>query len=223
MTLTDADLAVLLDVDGTLIDSTYHHALAWQRAFTRHTTPPPMARLHRAIGMGGDKLVAHVTSQQTEDRLGDQLRADWREEYLQLRGEVAALPGAATMVAEIADAGHRVAVASSGDPQFAQDAVDFLRIGDHLELVLSSADVDASKPEPDLVGEALARLGHPAYAVMVGDTVYDVEAARRADIPCVALLSGGFGLDELEEAGAACIVEHPVDLCGVDWWDVARS
>lgn len=219
----NGQVAVLLDVDGTLVDSTYHHAVAWHRAFSRHVTAPPMWRLHRAIGMGGDKLVAHVAGEEVEDRLGDRLRSDWREEYLALRGEVPELPGAADLVADLAGRGFRVSVASSGDPQFARDAVDFLGVGEHLEDLVTSADVDASKPEPDLVGEALERLGTPAHAVLVGDTVYDVEAARRAGITCVALLSGGFGREELRSAGAVEVVEHPADLRDFDWHAVARA
>lgn len=207
---------MLLDIDGTLVDSTYHHAIAWHRAFSRHAAPPPpMSHIHRAIGMGGDRLVIHVAGQDVEDASGDDLRTAWREEYLALRAEVQPLPGAAELVADIAAHGTRVALASSGDPQFAREAIDLLGIGEHVEVLLTSDDVDASKPDPDLVQAALERLGEVDRAVFVGDTVYDVEAARRAGIGCLALLTGGFATAELEAAGARAVVDAPADLRGV--------
>lgn len=211
--------AVLLDIDGTLVDSTYHHAVAWSRAFSRHGTPPAMWRIHRAIGMGGDKLVAHVTDEETEARIGDSLRDAWREEYLPLREEVVALPGAARLVAEVRARGARVAIASSGDPQFAQEAIEMLGIGDQVDVLLTSDDVDGSKPEPDLLQTTLHRLGDVDRAVLVGDTVYDVESARRTGIPCLAVRTGGFGQQELEEAGAALVVDSTADLLSGAWAD----
>lgn len=219
--MSGGDDVVLLDIDGTLVDSTYHHAVAWFRAFGRHGTPPPMWQVHRAIGMGGDKLVAHVTDEETEDRIGDALRDAWREEYLPLRDEVVALPGAADLVAEIRDRGARVAVASSGDPQFAREAIELLGIGDHVEVLLTSDDVDASKPEPDLLQATLDRLGEMGgdveRAVLVGDTVYDIESARRVGIPCIAVRTGGFGQAELEEAGAVLVTGSTAELLGGAW------
>jgi HAD superfamily hydrolase (TIGR01549 family) len=208
--------AVLFDIDGTLVDSTYHHAVAWHRAFTRLGDAPPMWRLHRAIGMGGDKLVAHVAGDETEAQHGDKLRDFWREEYLELRAEVRPLPGAADLVQRLS-AGHRVALASSGDPEFAREAIDLLGIGDRIEALTTSEDVDASKPEPDLVAATLDRLGEVRRAVFVGDTPYDVEAARRAGMGCIAVLTGGFSRAELTEAGASLVVESLAELVDVDW------
>ena len=209
--------AVLLDIDGTLVDSTYHHAVAWHRAFSRHGTPPPLWEVHRAIGMGGDKLVAHVAGEDVEQRLGDALRDAWREEYLELRAEVRPLPGAAELVAEVAGSGARVALASSGDPQFSREAVELLGIGEHVEVLLTSDDVDASKPEPDLLQATLERLDGVERAVFVGDTVYDVEASRRVGLGCLALRSGGFGREELESAGALLVAESPDRLRSGVW------
>lgn len=210
--------AVLFDIDGTLVDSTYHHAMAWHRAFARITqAPPPLWRLHRAIGMGGDRLVTEVAGEEAEQRHGDELRAAWREEYLALRAEVRSLPGATDLVHRLISEGFAVALASSGDPQFSREAVDLLGIGDDIALLLTSEDVDDSKPAPDLVEAALHRLGDPEAAVFVGDTVYDVEAARRAGLGCIALRSGGFGRAELEDAGALRVEELPRDLLGLDW------
>lgn len=217
---TGGSTAVLLDIDGTLVDSTYHHAIAWSRAFARDGAPPELHRLHRAIGMGGDKLVAHVTDDDVEEQRGDALRDAWKEEYLELRAEVRPLPGARDLVLALHKRGVRVALASSGDPQFSREALHLLDVDDAVELLVTSEDVAASKPEPDLVGLTLERLAERTpvdRAVFVGDTVYDVEAAARAGIPCVALLTGGFGRAELEQAGAARVVESPTDLVDADW------
>jgi HAD superfamily hydrolase (TIGR01549 family) len=217
--MTSPTTAVLLDIDGTLVDSTYHHAVAWHRAFARHDVEQSMWRIHRTVGMGGDKLVAEVAGDEVEERLGDDLRDAWREEYLALRQEVRPLPGASDVVRRLRADGVRVALASSGDPQFSQEAVDLLGIGDDIELLTTSDDVDASKPEPDLVGETLRRLGGVDRAVLVGDTVYDVESAARAGIPCIAVRTGGFGEAELQEAGAVLVVGAPADLVDLDWDD----
>lgn len=212
-----SDRAVLLDIDGTLIDSTYHHALAWHRAFARHDLHPPMHAVHRTIGMGGDKLVAEVAGDDVEDRLGDALRDAWREEYLPLREEVRPIDGAADLVRRLHADGHRVALASSGDPQFSQEAVDLLGVRDEIEVLTTSEDVDDSKPEPDLLGETLRRMGGVSHAVLLGDTVYDVESAKRAGMPCLAVLTGGYGRAELTDAGAALVVDGPSDLLAADW------
>ncbi|MBA2953277.1 HAD-IA family hydrolase [Nocardioides sp. MAH-18] len=213
--------AVLLDIDGTLIDSTYHHALAWHRAFARHAEPPPLWRLHRAIGMGGDKLVGHVADEETEERLGDRLRDGWREEYAAVRGEVRPLPGARDLVRALRDQGYRVALASSGDPEFSREAVDLIGIADDIDLLTTAEDVDESKPEPDLLGETIRRLrdqgAEVQHAVLVGDTVYDVESASRAGLACVGVLTGGVSETELRSAGAVQVAEAPRDLVGLDW------
>ncbi len=209
--------AVLLDIDGTLVDSTYHHAVAWHRAFRRLGDAPPMWRIHRAIGMGGDKLVGHVAGQDVEERHGDELRDAWKQMYAEIRAEVQPLPGAADLVRRLAGEGYRVALASSGDPQFSREAVELLGIGDDLELLTTSEDVEDSKPDPDLVGETLRRLDGVEVAVFVGDTVYDVEAAERAGIGCVGLRSGGFSTSELTEAGARLVADTPADLVDLHW------
>jgi len=211
------DRAVLLDIDGTLVDSTYHHALAWHRAFDRYGDPPPLWRVHRTIGMGGDKLVAEVADEETEERLGDQLRDAWQEEYRTLLPEVRPLPGASALVTDIRQAGVRVALASSGEPEFAQHAVDLLGITDDVEVLVTNADVDDSKPDPDLLQVTLSRLDGVASAVLVGDTIYDVQAAARAGLSCLTVRTGGFGTAELDAAGAALVVESVEELRDGAW------
>ena len=215
--MTDtAPAAILFDIDGTLVDSTYHHAIAWQRAFGRHQLTIPLWRIHRTIGMGGDKLVAEVAGDDVEERLGDELRATWREEYVEIKGEVAALPGAAELVKQLTRRGYLVALASSGDPEFANETLDDLGIRDDVEVLKTSDDVDGSKPEPDLITITLEALG-TSRSVLVGDTPYDVESARRAGLRCIGLRSGGYSEAELTEAGAALVVDAPEDLLDMDW------
>jgi HAD superfamily hydrolase (TIGR01549 family) len=209
--------AVLFDIDGTLVDSTYHHAVAWHRAFTRITDVPPMWRLHRAIGMGGDRLVAAVADDRTEEQYGDDLRDAWRSEYAKLRAEVRAIDGATALVQKLVADGFVVALASSGDPEFSKEAVDLLGIGDDIAALLTSDDVDSSKPDPDLIEQTLERVGPVDAAVFVGDTVYDVESAERAGIGCLAVRTGGFGKAELEAAGALEVADGLADLLDLDW------
>jgi HAD superfamily hydrolase (TIGR01549 family) len=212
-----SDKAVLLDIDGTLIDSTYHHAIAWQRAFTSLALPIPLHRIHRTVGMGGDKLVAAVAGDRVEQRHGDELRDRWREEYAGLKDEVLPLPGAADLVRRLARAGFQVALASSGDPEFAREAVASLGIEDDLAVLTTSADVEDSKPDPDLVLETLQRLDGVTRAVFVGDTPYDVESAAQAGLRCLTLRAGGYSTAELTEAGAAIVVDVPADLIDLAW------
>jgi HAD superfamily hydrolase (TIGR01549 family) len=210
------DAAILFDIDGTLVDSTYHHAIAWQRAFDRHGLPIPLWWIHRTVGMGGDKLVAEVAGADVEEGLGDALRDAWREEYVEIKSEVDELPGAADLVRKLASAGYTVALASSGDPEFADEALDDLGIRDVVEILKTSEDVDGSKPEPDLIEVTLDAVDR-SRGVLVGDTPYDVESAARAGIGCIGLRSGGYSAAELTEAGAALVVDVPADLMGLDW------
>ncbi|ROR92977.1 HAD family hydrolase [Nocardioides aurantiacus] len=206
----------MFDVDGTLVDSTYHHAVAWQRAFDRHELHFPLWRIHPTVGMGGDKLVGEVAGDAVEERLGDDLREAWQEEYAELEAEVDPLPGARDLVRALAADGWRVALASSGEPQFAEKALASLGVRDDVAVLVTNDDVEASKPEPDLLEVTLSRLG-VARAVMVGDTPYDVQAATAAGLACVALRSGGFGEAELTEAGAVHVAGTPADLLDLDW------
>ena len=218
--MTDPD-TVLLDVDGTLVDSTYHHALAWHRAFASHDVHQPVWRIHRAIGMGGDRLVAAVAGDDVEDRLGDALREAWETAYEPLRREVRVLPGAADLVRTLKEEGFRVALASSGKPEHTEQAVEVLGVEDLLDAVTTSEDADSSKPAPDIFRIALRKAGGTA-AVVVGDSVHDIDAAKGLGAPCVAVRTGGFGVAELEEAGAILVVDGPADLLQADWRALGR-
>jgi HAD superfamily hydrolase (TIGR01549 family) len=209
--------AVLFDIDGTLVDSTYHHAIAWQRAFDSIDKPLPLWRIHRSVGMGGDKLVADVAGDEVEEEHGDDLRDRWREEYAELRSEVDPLPGAADLVRSLAKAGYQVALASSGDPEFSREAITTLGIDDEVAALTTSEDVDDSKPEPDLLQVTLYRLDGVTHAVFVGDTPYDAESAAKAGMKCLGLRSGGYSEAELLDGGAVLVVDLPEDLLELDW------
>jgi HAD superfamily hydrolase (TIGR01549 family) len=208
--------AVLFDVDGTLVDSTYHHAVAWGRAFAAHGITVPMWRIHRTIGMGGDKLVGEVAGAAVEEEHGDALPERWEEEYAGMVENVPALEGAADLVTRLHEDGCTIALASSGKQRFTEDAVRTLGIGDLVDLQTSSDDAEESKPEPDIFGVTVEKLGADE-AVAVGDTPYDVEAAARIGLRCVAVLTGGFSRAELEDAGAAVVVESLAELVDADW------
>ncbi len=204
----------ILDVDGTLVDTNYQHALAWYRAFRSLGETYPVWRIHRLIGMGGDQLVKAIGGDEVEERIGDEARERWVEEFDPLLDEIAVLPGARELVVALKDRGHRVVLASSGKPHHVDRALDLLDARDLADGWTTSDDVEATKPAPDLLQVALERIGEPADApsVLVGDSVYDVEAAKNAGMPAIVVRSGGFGDDELREAGAIGIYDTPADL-----------
>ena len=209
--------AILFDIDGTLIDSTYHHALAWHRALDRYDVAVPTWRVHRAIGMGGDKLVAHVAGDDVERDLGDDLRAAWEEEYAEMVDEVPPLPGASDLVKRLSADGHTVALASSGAERFSKAAVELLGIGDDVAAMTSSDDAEDSKPDPDILSATLGRLGEVDGAVFLGDTPYDVEAAERLGLGCIAVLTGGFSRSGARAGRGRLVVEDLTELAGLDW------
>jgi HAD superfamily hydrolase (TIGR01509 family) len=221
--MSEARIAVL-DVDGTLVDTNYQHALAWYRAFRSLGETYPIWRIHRLIGMGGDRLVAALGGDHVEARIGDDARERWVEEFDRLIDEVAPLPGARQFITAVRERGHRVVLASSGKPQHVDHFLDLLDARDLAEAWTSSEDVESTKPAPDLLQVALKKVGEPldAPSVVVGDSVYDVEAAKNAGMPAIVVRSGGFGDDELREAGAVAIYDTPADLAaGLDDTDLA--
>jgi HAD superfamily hydrolase (TIGR01509 family) len=203
----------ILDVDGTLVDTNYQHTLAWYRAFRQHGIVLPGWRIHRHIGMGGDKLIAALTDEETDRKLGDDIRSAEKALYMALIEEVEPMPGARDLIDELKRRGKVVVLASSAKQEELDHYLDLLDARDVVDDWTSSADVQATKPDPDLVHAALEKVGQPAQdAVMVGDTTWDCEAAARAGVPTIALLSGGFGKDELREAGALAVFETPAEL-----------
>jgi HAD superfamily hydrolase (TIGR01509 family) len=204
----------VLDVDGTLVDTNYQHALAWYRAFRSLGETFPIWRIHRLIGMGGDQLVAALGGDDVEERIGDEARERWVKEADPLMGEVALLPGARELILALTERGHRVVLASSGKPHHVDHGLDLLDVRDVVDGWTTSEDVEETKPAPDLLHVALEKIGAAADApsVVIGDSVYDVEAAANAGMPAIVVRSGGFGDDELREAGAIGIYDTPADL-----------
>lgn len=210
--------AVVLDVDGTLLDSNYHHAIAWSRAFEQHDVHVPLWRIHRAIGMGGDKLVPAVAGDDVESAQGDDIRDRWEKEYNELIEETRLLPGAKELLSALKRRGLAVALASSSIPEHAQHAFDLLDADDLADAATTAEDTEESKPDPDLVDEALARVA-TRRACVVGDSVYDMEAAERAGVPAYGVLTGGYGRAELLDAGARGVYQDLDDLLGhLDEW-----
>jgi HAD superfamily hydrolase (TIGR01509 family) len=204
----------VLDVDGTLVDSNYQHALAWYRALRSLGETFPVWRLHRLIGMGGDQLVIALGGEELEERIGEEARTRQGEEVDRMIGEVAPLPGARDLLLAIKERGHPLVLASSGQQRHVDLALDLLDARDIADAWTSSADAEKTKPAPDLLQVALTKLGaaEDASSVLVGDSVWDVEAAKNAGMPAISVRSGGFGDDELRGAGAIAIFDTPGDL-----------
>ncbi|HEX5930030.1 MAG TPA: HAD family hydrolase [Solirubrobacterales bacterium] len=199
-------LTAILDVDGTLVDTNYHHALAWYRALHAHGHSVQMWKVHRHIGMGGDKIVAALAGDEVEEAEGDEIRAAEGEAYGEMIGEVEPMQGARKLIEELRADGSTVVLASSAKA----DEVDhYLELLDARELVdgwTTAADVERTKPAADLVQAALEQAGD-GPALMIGDSTWDVKAASAAGLPTLAVLTGGFSREELCDAGAVEVVE----------------
>lgn len=195
--------AALFDVDGTLVDTTHLHTVTWWEACRQAGHAVEMRAVHRAVGMGSDKLLDHLLPAD-RDRTADEgmVRAH-AALYAEYNTRLAPLDGAREALAASALAGHTVVLASSAQgPELAalRAALD---ADDHIDAATAGDDVDSSKPAPDLVRDALRLAGaEAADAVFVGDAVWDVEACRRASVPCIGVASGAYTADELREAGA---------------------
>ncbi|HWM09510.1 MAG TPA: HAD family hydrolase [Solirubrobacteraceae bacterium] len=196
--------AAILDIDGTLVDTNYHHAIAWYRAFLQSGATLPLWKVHRHIGMGGDQLVPSLAGEEFDAEHGDDVRAAEKALYMALIHEVRPLEGARDLVEALAGAGHAVVLASSAKPDEVEHYLDLLDVRELADDWTHSGDVERTKPEPDLVQAAIDKAGG-GPAVMVGDSTWDCEAAQRAGIETVAVLTGGFSEAELREAGATCV------------------
>jgi HAD superfamily hydrolase (TIGR01549 family) len=199
-------LAAILDIDGTLVDTNYQHAIAWYRAFRQHEKVLPIWLIHRHIGMGGDQLVAALAGEQWDEEHGDDVRTAEKALYMALIEEVEPLAGARELIEDLKGRGHAVVLASSAKESEVDHYLDLLDARELADGWTTSADVDATKPEPDLVKAALDKASGDG-GVMVGDTVWDVEAARRAGVETIAVLTGGFSEAELRDAGASWVFE----------------
>ena len=217
-----ADTAIF-DVDGTLVDTNYQHALAWYRAFRRYDITPAVWRIHRAIGMGGDNLVTAIAGEDVEKAHGDELRAAWTEEFEPMLDEIQPFEGARALIDEVASRGFRLVLASSGQKAHVEHFLDLLGGREVADAWTTSDDVDATKPQPDLVGVALQKVDG-ASGVMIGDSVWDAVAAGKLGVPTIAVRTGGFSEAELREAGAFRVYESLVELHeNLDGGPLARS
>jgi HAD superfamily hydrolase (TIGR01509 family) len=196
--------AAILDVDGTLVDTNYQHSIAWYRAFRQNDVVLPIWRIHRHIGMGGDQLVESLAGEQLETEKGDDIRAAESVLYRELMTEVEPLGGARELIEDLKKSGHAVVLASSAKAHEVEHYLDLLDARELADSWTTSADVKATKPEPDLVVAAVEKAGG-GDAVMVGDSVWDCEAAKRAGLDTIAVLTGGFSEAELREAGALAV------------------
>jgi HAD superfamily hydrolase (TIGR01509 family) len=203
--------AAILDIDGTLVDSNYQHALAWYRAFRLHGVTIPVWRCHRAIGMGGDQLVQYLAGEGFDREQGDTVRTEEHALFQQLIHEVQPFAGARGLIEDLKARGCKVVLASSAQ---AEDVAHYLDLLDARELAdgwTDSGSVERTKPAPDLV-EAAVKLVDGGPAVMIGDSTWDVESATAAKVKTICVRTGGFGADELQEAGAVAVFESLADL-----------
>lgn len=199
--MTGAPIGILLDIDGTLVDTNHLHTLAWWRAFRRHGHSVPMHRIFESIGMGGDKLM---------DRLiggaDDEVQGAWSEEFHRLFDDVTPLPGARRLVQRLAELGFTVVLASSSPKEDLDRFRKVLDIDQWLAGSTSADDADESKPDPDIFEVALERFDlDPAATVAIGDTIWDAEAARSAGVSFVGVETGGHHPDELRSRGAYAV------------------
>jgi phosphoglycolate phosphatase-like HAD superfamily hydrolase len=204
------DTAVL-DLDGTLVDSVYQHVVAWRSAFLTVGLDVPAARIHRAVGMGGDRLVTEVAGRSAEAAVGDEVRAVHGERFEALIPHVTATEGALELIEALRHHHLKVVVASSGEQEQTERLLTLLDAGQSLDDWVSGPEVNASKPAPDLLDAALDRVDGDA-AVVIGDAVWDVATAQERKLPCIGLLTGGISEAELRDAGASAVFASPAEL-----------
>jgi HAD superfamily hydrolase (TIGR01549 family) len=203
---------IVLDIDGTLVDTNYQHAIAWHRALRDCGYVVQLWEIHRHIGMGGDQIVSALVGEEAERSDGDAIREQEGEAYAELIGEVQAMDGATELLEELHEDRARTILASSAKEGEVEHYLDLLGARDLIEGWTTSADVERTKPDPDLVDAALRKVGCDGPAVMVGDSTWDVKAADVAGVPTLAVLTGGFSEAELREAGAAEVCESIGEL-----------
>jgi len=203
----------ILDIDGTLVDTNYQHVVAWYRALRQHDHIVAMWQIHRRMGMGGDKLIESILGADVEREEGDEIRATEGPLYKAMIEEVEPLAGARDLITDLKAAGHTVVLASSAKQDELDHYIDLLDVRELADDWTSSADVEESKPSPDLVHAALEKAGADAAdAIMVGDTPWDIEAAAKAGVRTIAVMTGGFAEAELRDADAMAVFESIEDL-----------
>ncbi|MFD6662954.1 HAD family hydrolase [Micromonospora chalcea] len=209
----DKRRGVLFDVDGTLVDTTYLHTVSWWEALRQADHRVPMARIHRSIGMGSDKLLDHLLGAERDRDADGRLRDAHDALYGEYWERLTPLPGARDLLRACAERGLRVVLATSAAEHEVAALRAALDVDDVIDSVTSSADAQESKPAPDILVAALEQSGLAAERVVfVGDSVWDVAAAGKLDIPCIGLTCGGTGRAELAGAGAVAVYDDPAAL-----------
>ena len=205
--------AVLFDVDGTLVDTNYLHVVTWWQAFAQGGHYVPMADIHRAIGMGSDQMLDHLLPEGRDRDADSGLRISHDALYATYWARLRPLPGAVELLRACKARGLAVVLASSAGEAESSVLRAALDADDAIDDATFSGEVERTKPAPDLVQIALEKAAVPArQAVFVGDTVWDARASRKAGVPCIGLLSGGIGRQELIDAGAAQVYDSPGEL-----------
>ena len=201
-------LAVLFDIDGTLTDTNYLHTIAWRRAFLEAGEDVASARIHRMIGAAGGVLMRELLGEERDD-----VKEGWKRHFDALKSEIRAFPEAAALLRAVAARGVRVVLATSSEEDDVAALREAIGADDVVDAVTSAGDVDEAKPSPDVFSIAMEKVGVVAAdAIVVGDTVWDVEAATKAGLETIGLLCGGVSRGELEDAGAVAVYEDPADL-----------
>jgi HAD superfamily hydrolase (TIGR01509 family) len=204
---------ILFDVDGTLVDTTYIHVVCWWQALRQLDHDVPMACIHRAIGMGSDRILDDLLGPDRDRDRDDALHAARTTLYSTYWDRLRPLPGARELLRAAHDAGLAVVLASSASKPELEKLRRTLDADDILAAATSSADAASSKPAPDILQAALAQSNlSAADVVFVGDSVWDVEAAGALDIACIGLTCGGLAATELADAGAAEVYGSPAEL-----------
>ncbi|MFD0263773.1 HAD family hydrolase [Kitasatospora indigofera] len=195
--------AVLFDVDGTLLDTSYWHTIAWSEALAQFGHTPEMARIHEAIGMGGDQLLDHLLGQERDRDQDEAISSAHQALFARSWPSLRAFDGAGDLLRALKGRGWTIVLASSASARDLAVMRRVLDADDAIDAATCADDVEASKPAPDLVHAALAKAGvGPGQALFVGDTQWDVQAAAQAQVACIAVLSGGRGERALRAAGA---------------------
>ena len=210
------ETAFIFDLDGTLVDSVYQHVLAWREALETEGIDLSVWRIHRKIGMSGGlftNLLLRETGMELDQQRIERLQRLHADAYNRISSKIQPLPGARELLSALTSAGVPWAIATSGRMETARPVLEKLGVDFGRTVIITRDLVKYAKPEPDLFLTAAARLGVPIEtASVVGDSVWDMLAARRARALGIGLLSGGYGLEELERAGAYRVYEDPADL-----------
>ena len=199
---------VLFDLDGTLVDTNYLHTLAWWRALRDAGEWAPMNAVHRLIGMGGDVLVPELLGHDSPEATSSRPRR-----YKELMDEARAFPGAADLLRRAHDLGLAVVLATSAPHDELEAVLQVLAVDDAIDGQTTADDVEGSKPSPEVFEKAMRSFSiDPARALAVGDSIWDIQAARAAGIGCVGVETGGFSQHELSEAGARAVYRDVKEL-----------